>query len=690
MKTSLLFLPFLLMLGLPTFGQYELEKKLFTEEYERAKSNFKDAAEARLIEGELKNYLPAFVSYLDRINSYQQVVNQRIDSLEEAESWPQRLEDYASDPRFTIISQVRYASTRDGTGIKAVIRYEAQDRIAPPQEISSLFEGLKDFPPIIQSKMTLGRKNGIQIPVELRPDSVLCIYDGISMFYGKKQALPSVYTYKKTHAYAPQYTCIVTQTAPTSEIFIPKRGLHQIEIPIYYGMGDLLKYEAGAELRFDGLNTPILENQDELPYSNALVLLAGEPLNVTWVVGISNESFLKEADFTFETFWEQMNPRTKQEYEYRLFVYKKDVEGVISFFREMREEIGEAIEAGEAPEGADKYIVAFITTFEDIQRKLNDKENASLYHLALAQLESKRYEQDRDNLYIYDQLSQSLQADPTNVDAWKLLVTSFPLDKIAPTGTTYPPQNTEAQLVQLDQLQLNQDSLDHWLDQIYTYGKDSVETYEFLINVYRRNYETGWGWNCEEPGCAKAMQLCNEMVEKFPQDIRAHSLKAEFIVWQRITQLLSDDRWALSNEKDYLKEIGEKQSPLPLLFEEQSTSFSLQEENVVTDSQEVARIRKSAEAILRERAAMQEQVRTLAAMAKVEAQMVIDLEPNHWMGYWLRGMARYWLGEKVKAQEDYCRSKDLFNPLDQELGHTRKPTSIQPYYEFKECIVDKM
>ena len=291
---------------------------------------------------------------------------------------------------------------------------------------------------------------------------------------------------------------------------------------------------------------------------------------------------------------------------------------------------------------------------------------------------------------MYDQLSQSRHANPTNLETLKVLVSLFPLSMIAPKGRVFPPRNTDEQLRQLAGLGLTQDSIEHWLDQIYTYGQDSIENYEFLIDVYRRNYKESWGWACKEPGCTRAMELCDEMVEKFPEDIRSRSLRAEFIIWERIMQLLDDDREASREEKRYLEEIGQADRLLPLLFDNQSASFSTQEQSVRTDSQKVARILLKAEKVREGRMAIQKEVKTLAAIAKADAQMAIDMNPDHWKGYWLRSMARYWLDEKIQAQEDFCRAKDLYIPRDPLAGRQDEPTYIQPYYRFEQCVVDKM
>ncbi|MEL6849999.1 MAG: hypothetical protein AAFP92_15865 [Bacteroidota bacterium] len=674
--------PLLVLLGLASLWScsYRLEKKLFKEEYETALEKLQEDQAAQASYKQAEAHLEPFLTYLDKIAYAQRIVNRRIDSLEKVDNWPRSLEEYEADDRFKVASKKQIVSSSKGPRTETVIRYLQEHQLISPQEKASLHPPSRQFPDLLKTEVIFGRSNGLKVDFRTLDDSLYYIHTSGLIFYGQKQDLPDIVPYVSAHKRVPAYPVYITETRPAGKSFYLKMGPSAKEVPVYMGKGYL--HERKTVLNEDYLEEIVdfWGTSEPSLYKSFVFLKAGKPLNTTWLLGVPDKSLNQEPQLPFATFYEGMDTFKRS----KLLIDKLYAIGEVKKSIKLLESL---VQNPVFNPMVKAYFQRELKHAKQLSTDLKNKKNEGPYYAALAALELYKGRYKADPVLVYQHYKKSLAADPENPETWELLIEFFDMERVE-GANIFPNPFPETYRNSINTLELNIDSLDTWIQSYYFHFPDSLRTYEFMVSTYQRNFERSRSWECLEPGCSKAEKMAGEAIKKFPQEIRAYNLRADFLVWEKIMGLASKDRSLHSYESLEWERLGTPDSVLPLLFEDNGASFSRNETTQLTEEEKQA-TQKEIQRLRQQRLSIQQQIRHFAQIAKQDAEFMIEHSPQLWNGYWLRALSRYWLGERADAQRDYCKAWQLYrdNPT-LELGRF-DPDFVRPYYQFESCRLDK-
>ncbi|MCI4669511.1 MAG: hypothetical protein MRZ79_15360 [Bacteroidia bacterium] len=673
--------PFFLSLLLLNACSPSLEKQLFMADYELEKSFLLSENQDEALAKYADKYLPAFLSYLDRVSTIQIIANKRIDSLEKVDTWPKEVEGLENDPRFRIIAKSHFSGTGQETGIRVEVEYLKDELIISSNERLQLMEGLVNVPGLIQNRIILGRSKWVRVPVSLKPDSVINLFDS---------ELPSIWSFKSyilKHKYLPE-----NMISGSRSYFLNKKYdlAYQgkfIEVPVSFGKAKVYSQENIANIfkfykNFSGGRELLAVKGEFRPLEgDYLVMFADEPLNVMWVIDIPDRNSVPLSQPTFEEYMSSRPYDKRFQDSVILISYKKDLDGLIKLFERGPERPmdNKEFQASRAQS---------LAYFLDLKKALEDNSDKSDYFLAQARLEQIPPAQSIDYQLVYKKLQKSLIHNERNLEAYKNLATLFNRGYLG-RNVALSLNITREQLDFIKKNDFKPEKRQEWLDKIYAYGIDSVSTYEFLVFDLAMGRDPFVISDLAPDYIEKGIDLSNEAVERFPRDIRAYNSRADFIATQKFPVLLSHERRLWRYEQDLLNELGEADSLMPLLFEEMGFKMQISELEYEEDPERRTELRKAVIEIREKRAFIRRELESMAKLAKADAEFLIQQQAGGWKGYWLRAVARYWLNERVEAQVDHCIAQDLYDKDPTSLPGKQAPTYTQPFYKFESCLDSK-
>jgi len=661
------------------------EQQILARDYKGAR----EAYQEKLLQEDLfrlmEQYGPLFESYLYRVVSLQYRVNRRIDSLASAENWPTEIPEFEADVRFDVLYKSGYYDPQKGAGVHVFTRYQHEEKLISEAETDLLMDGVERVPNLIQSRIILGQKEGIKIPVGLQPDSVMFFQSWSSESYGYSPDLPSLAAYTKRFSHIPQQVMAIGKTYLLDEKYETSLNGTPITVDMWLSNGhwftdeEIQRWPFRDAIEEDGFKIPS-EKTFPTPFKDHLVLVAGAPLQVIWVIGIPEQELRRDQRLSFQQFKEELSPRKRYRADYELLLRENNVGGLVQLFEEMAS--SSAFSGDELLE-----IRKLFKEWKLIQAQLQDTVQRSQQLLGegkflMTKLNKRNHSRDQ-YASAYQYFRESLNHDPRNVEAYKWLVKLFApaLEEGHGRHSSFPGLDALTQ-----ELNIEQDTLFNWLEQVHAYGGDSLATYEFLIDVY-----DDFDFNISR-------KLVDEVGEKFSGQFEAHNFRAERFLFGIIPNLKTYDWYDFITEKNYWEALGTPERVMPRLGDEQpEESVTIGVNGPVThkerelSSQARKRRQKEIAQIQEKRRITREKMTEYATLAKTDADMMIQQEPRLWKGYWLRAFSNYWLGDKGQSQKDYCKAIGLYQEATELLPTRHYPSFwIVQEYGFKPCGEGKM